>query len=295
MIPSRNEKYLVPTVQEVFSKASGDVECCVVLDGGEWPNPPLPENPKLIVIRRSESRGMRAAINDACAATTGKWIMKLDAHCRLSEGYDEILTADCEDNTILIPRRKRLDVENWCEKDIGKKPDVDYEFLRWPFEKPEEIGLQGCIWTERILKRKDIALDEDMSFQGSCWVARRSHWNRLGGMSEKGYGRFIAEAQELGLKTQLGGGAVMISKRASYMHWHKGKEVGRGYFLNKKELVLGQNYCAWFWMNNQWQERQRDIKWLIERFWPIPTWPDNWEDEVPKWERQKDGMVRKVR
>ena len=71
---------------------------------------------------------MRNAINSAAAIAKGKYLLKTDAHCMFGEGFDEILKAECDDDWVVIPRRKRLDAENWAIQDVGK-PDVDYEYL----------------------------------------------------------------------------------------------------------------------------------------------------------------------
>ena len=274
IIPSRNEQFLPQTVADLFAKAAGPIEIIVVLDG-YWPEPSLPNYDNLVIIHRGQARGMRPAINAAAAIAKGDYLMKSDAHCMFGEGFDEILKADCHDDWIVIPRRKRLDAENWCEQDVGKIP-VDYEFI----SPSQDRGIKGQIWTQRAIDRKDILIDENLSFQGSCWFATRKHWDWLGGMNPKGYGQFVREAQELGLKTWLGGGKVMVNKKTFYCHLHKGRRFGRGYFLDKSEVDAGNKYCDDFWMNNRWKERKHNIEWLIDRFWPVPTWDQEWMDKA---------------
>ena len=277
LIPSRNERFLYQTVQDIFAKAKGDIEVIVVLDG-YWPVPPLPDFQNLILIHHGSARGMRSAINAAADIAKGTYLMKVDAHCMFDEGFDEILQADCDEDWLVVPRRKRLDAENWCIQDVGK-PDVDYEFLSYPLWHPEEPGIHGTIWTERIVERlgnPEYDIDENMSFQGSCWFLTKEHFKkRIGGLQEEGYGTFIGEPQEIGLKTWLGGGKQVINKKTWYAHLHKGKKHGRGYSINKSELIQGNAYSVNYWMNNSWPERKHDIQWLIERFWPVPTWPED--------------------
>jgi hypothetical protein len=106
----------------------------------------------------------------------------------------------------------------------------------------------------------------------------RKHWDRLGGLSTKGYGDFIQEFQEVGMKTWLGGGSVKVNKKTWYAHLHKGKTHGRGYSVNRGSWDRGKLYSADLWMNNKWPGRVRDLEWLIDKFWPVPTWPDNWRE-----------------
>ncbi len=276
IIPARNEQFLPLTVADLFAKATGDIEVIVVLDG-YWPAPPLADHDNLIIIHRGQARGMRPAINAAAAIAKGDYLMKCDAHCMFGEGFDEILKADCNDDWIVIPRRKRLDAENWRIQDVGKIP-VDYEFI----SPAQDRGVKGQIWTQRAIDRKEILIDENLSFQGSCYFMTRKHWDWLGGLNSKGYGQFVREAQEIGLKTWLGGGKVMTNKKTWYAHLHKGSKYGRGYSMSRSENTAGNEYCDDFWMNNRWKERKHNIEWLIDRFWPVPTWSQEWMDKARK-------------
>jgi hypothetical protein len=120
-----------------------------------------------------------------------------------------------------------------------------------------------------------------MSLQGSCYVMTRRHYERLGPLSEAGYGTFAQEPQELGLKTQLGGGQMLTTKRTYYAHLHKGRRYGRGYRPNRAEINAGHEYSAWYWMSGQWLDRVRGMRDLVEQFWPVPTWP---ADVLERWD-----------
>ena len=281
LIPSRNEQFMPQTVDDLFAKAAGDLEVIVVLDG-YWPTVWPKEHPKLTYIHRSQARGMRAGINAAAGVATGQYLMKLDGHCMLAEGFDEVLQADCEHDWLVIPRRVSLDAENWTILDTRKSP-VDYEYLSCPI--PIEDGMHGAVWRDRARERlgkPEYEIDDDMSFQGSCWFMRRSYfWEHIGGMSEVGYGTFIQEPQEIGLKVWLGGGRQVVNKRTWYAHLHKGKRYGRGYHMDRGECIRGNVYSTDFWINNRWEKRVQNIDWLIAKFWPVPGWPEDWRT---RWE-----------
>jgi glycosyltransferase involved in cell wall biosynthesis len=273
VIPSRNEKYLQRTIDDLLEKAEGDIEIIAILDG-YWPDPQLPDNPRVILLHRGESRGMRNGITSAVAIAKGEYIMKCDAHCMFDKGFDVKLIADCEKDWVVIPRRKRLDAVNWLIKDVGKI-DIDYEYLSYP-SNPNDFGgpgLNGKIWNERAAERKDILIDENMSFQGSCWFMHKAYFYELELMDEESYGPFWNEAQEIGLKCWLSGGKVMVNKKTWYAHLHKGKEEGRGYFLSKDSLNQGAAHTRkWMMFGEAWHGQRFPIEWLIERFAPVPTW-----------------------
>lgn len=279
IIPSRNERFLPQTVRDLLKNGT-DIEVIVVLDG-YWDYALPYDDKRLKIIHRGKARGMRDGINSAAAIAKGEWLMKCDAHCMFGEGFDEILKADCADNWVVIPRRYSLDAENWKPREDKEPIDAMHYF--YPFLHPDDLGLHGRPWMQRGRERKHILIDEDLTFQGSCWFMHRDHFHkRLGGLSEVGYETFMGEPQEIGLKTQLGQweGKVMRNKKTWYAHLHKGKTYGRMYSMSQSERVRGNAYSFDFWWNNRWTERKHDIDWLIERFMPMPGWKTNWRQNA---------------
>lgn len=276
IIPSRNEIFLQKTILDILSKAKGEIEIIAVLDGYWPPFEEIVNDPRVNYIHHSVPQGMRESINHAAFIAQGEYLLKSDAHCMYEEGFDiklkehraEYINDDNDDNWIVIPRRLRLDAEQWILQEVDKPP-VDYEYLSSPYDK----GVKGNKWNERTIARMDKMIDENMSFQGSCWFMTTNHYlNRLGGMSSLGYGSFVREAQEIGLKTWLSGGRIYTNKYTWYAHLHKGNKYGRMYFLDAVKLKEGNAYCDDFWFNNRWDKAKYDLAWLIERFMPVPTW-----------------------
>ena len=286
IIPSRNEVFLQNTINDLLKNARGDIEIIAILDG-YWPAPIIADDPRVVLIHRSESKGMRGGINLGVAISTGEYIMKIDAHCMVDEGFDIKLIADCEDNWVVIPRRKRLDAEHWCIQDVGK-PDIDYNYLSFP-DNPSDFGgpgLNGRIWTEKALDRTDpkYDIDEELSFQGSCWFMKRDYFYFLELMDAKNYGPFWNEAQEIGFKSWLSGGKVMRNKKTWYAHLHKGSKYGRGYFMDKRWAIQGASYTRrWLYEDKIWHKQKYPLTWLIERFMPMPGWPEDkklWKPQI---------------
>lgn len=275
LIPSRNEIFLTKTIKDVLAKAKGEIEVIVNIDEN-WPEEIVKDN-RVTYLHPDSPKGMRVGIN-ACAATAkGQYLLKVDGHCMFEEGFDLKLAADMEDNWIVIPRRYRLDAENWRWTD-DPKPPIDLHYLSCPITNSDGYSMHGAIWPERDRQRLDVPIDETMSFQGSCWFMKKTWFdNFLHGMSEEGYGSFCQEPQEIGNKTWLGGGKIMVNKKVWYAHLHKGKRYGRGYFQSRGELVAGHAYSGHYWMNNEWKDRIHDIEWLVDKFWPVPTWPVDWK------------------
>lgn len=281
VIPSRNEQFLAPTVEDLIAKAAGDIEVIAILDG-YWPDPILNDHPNLTIIHRSVPLGMRAGINAGVAIANGRYIMKLDAHCAVDEGFDEKLKEDCDEDWVVIPRRYSLDPETWERR---PKAPFDHMYLSYP-DNPNDYGgagYHGKMWRERD---RDPAYNQEpvfdlMSFQGSGWFMHRDYFYYLELMDEENYGTFWQEAQEIGTKCWYSGGRVMRNTKTWYAHLHKGKQYGRGYFLDKRELRKPVRYTNEFIANPDWHKciDGRGLRWLVHHFWPVKSWPEEWKPE----------------
>lgn len=272
IIPSRNEKYLQQTIDDLLAKAEGSIEVIAVLDG-YWPSPPLKEDKRLKIIHHGVAKGMRGSINDAVKLANSKYLMKSDAHCMFDNGYDRKLASYIKSDWVVIPRRKRLDAENWRITNEDKA-DVDYEYLTYPnISGNWTDGLHGRVWEERAKKRTGILIDDNMSAQGSCWFMHKDYFNALELEDEINYGTFSHEFQEIGLKCWLSGGRVVTNKNVWYAHFHKTE--GRGYTLGKDQIEKGAIYTNRWLTNTAWHKQTLPFSWLIERFWPVPGWPED--------------------
>ncbi|KKQ94563.1 MAG: hypothetical protein UT19_C0001G0100 [Candidatus Woesebacteria bacterium GW2011_GWB1_39_10b] len=273
IIPARNEVFVQKTITDLLTKAIGDIEVIVILDG-YWPSPQLIGDDRLKIIHRGKPLGMRAAINAGAELAKGKFLMKTDAHCMFAKGYDTVLKADCEDNWVVVPRRYALDPEKWDLIDNPKYP-IDYMYL--------SQDLHGVTWTEKNKDPalKEVLIDETMSNQGSVWFMAKKYFSELELMDEKTYGTFWNEFQEIGLKCWLSGGSVMVNKKTWYAHWHKSSDYGRGYSLSRddqpKALAAVDK-----WKKKGWHGQTLPLSWLIEKFWPVPGWTPELVEKINK-------------
>jgi glycosyltransferase involved in cell wall biosynthesis len=275
IIPSRNEQFLIKTVEDLLAKAEGEIEIIPVLDG-YWPNPSLPEDERITIIHRGTARGLRNAVNSAAGIAKGEFIMKTDAHCMFDQGFDVKLAKDCKEDYICIPTRHRLDAEKWEINNNGRPP-INHMLLSFPDNEKDwgGKGLNGKLWNEKNREEQREKIHDLMTFQGSCWFMKKDYFWELGGLDEENYGTFFKEPQELTFKCWLSGGRLIRNQNTWYAHLHKGKKYGRGYYLASKEI----NKSAEF--NNKWltndvpYKTTRKFEWLIEHFWPVPGWPED--------------------
>ena len=157
-------------------------------------------------------------------------------------------------------------------------------------------GLHARLWDakNRDLSLRSIEIDDVMSFQGSAWFMPRAHFKRMELMENDRYGSFLNEPQEIGLKTWLSGGRVVVNKKTWYAHLHKGKKYGRGYYMEEKMLKFGQMATKKWLTNEAWDKTIYPFEWFIEKFWPVPDWPEDpklWT-QVPGYNCELQTSVR---
>jgi glycosyltransferase involved in cell wall biosynthesis len=309
--PALNERFLRPTILDALAKAKGEVEVIAVCDGYRPPNEEIVRDDRVKYLFKGDREGMRPAINDGVSISNGDYIFKLDSHCLLSNGYDEVLKANCEPNWVVIPQRRRLDAENWCEQiqdNPIKKPNIDYERLSYPSDNADwgGAGLNGRVWTERILERQDkpeYNIDKNMSFQGSGWFTTKKHFEIAKIFEDTRWKSFWNEAQNISFRTVLCDylpysqlkepiGSVMVNKMAYFCHLHKGQKYGRGYKLVESELTAGRNMALKFYKGEKvWDDQTRPLSFLIEQFFPLPEWDNQKLDLLKERERAKGWSV----
>jgi glycosyltransferase involved in cell wall biosynthesis len=288
IIPTRSNRFIRQTVDDILKNAKGDIEVIVMLDG-YWPDPPLCQNKNLTIVHKGQVQGMRKNVNAAVRIANGKYIMKSDDHCKFDEGFDEKLKLDCEENWLSVPSRYKLRARNWEREE--SRP-INYMTLSFPYntDTKKGNGLHDVKWKgkngnegsdyymERA--RKDILIDDILAFQGSCWFMHKKKFIEIDGLMET---TLRQEAEELGLKVWLSGGRVVRNKKTWYAHLHKGKKYHESFRLSKRHLIETEMFYNDFWMNNKWEKQTKTIEWLINKFWPM-GWPDDWQDQ--KYQRE---------
>ena len=286
IIPSYRDPLLEKTIGSLLENVEGAVEIIVVLDG-YCPATPLGDDSRLRVIRLDEHRGMRAAINRGLAEAKGDFVMKIDEHCVVGKGFDRIMSECCQENWLVIPRRYSLDEVNWKRNEL--RPVQDYHYLSFPQEGSYGYGMFIGEWRQmtRRCKNPKYDIDDTMTFQGSCWFANRKYFTEhIGFLDDRTetYGTFAQESQEIGLKYWLGGGEVKVIKKTWYAHLKKTRKYYRrmgwsGKSYKKDSHTTANNaWSAKHWVGNQEPGMIYQFSWLVEKFQPIPTWPENWKE-----------------
>lgn len=294
IIPARNEQFLQNTIDDVLKNIKADTEVIVILDG-YWPKKGIPPKSNLTIIHHEISIGQRAAVNEAAKLSQSKYIMKLDAHCIVDEGFDIKLMADCEYDWTVIPTMYNLHAFNWICKKCGHETyqsPTPNQCIKCHHEQIEkkvywrrrerrrthfmrfDTNFKFQYWRE-YAKRPEAQNDivDLMSSVGACFFMHRNRFWDLGGMDE-GHGSWGQFGTEVACKAWLSGGRHVINKKTWFSHMFRtqGGDFGFPYKLSGKQVSKARKYSQNIWGNDKWPLAKHKIQWLIDKFAPIPDW-----------------------
>ncbi len=283
IIPSYKEVYLKDTLNNILEMATGDIEIIVNVDDGikvelgkfdprikfNYPNSPL---------------GMRGGINLGLKQARGKYIMKCDAHCVFAPGFDTTISKNMEDNWLVVPRRYSLYADGW--KKDPRFPPKDYHYIAYPADSRfYGRAMFPYDWKTRGVERANVDIDDTMTLQGSCYIANRKYFMKHVGFLDDSsitYSPFGAEQLEVCLKYWLKGGEVKVNKLTWYAHLFKNsryyRETAGSDSRKYKVGIKARGSWAWatkHWLSNEEPNTIHKFEWLVEKFWPVPTWPED--------------------
>ena len=255
VIPSYKDPLLHKTIDSLLENAQGEIEIIAVLDG-YWPKTPIKNDKRIKVLHLGKNRGMRRAINAGVAISRGEYLMRTDEHATFGKGYDRILTSQMEDNWIVTPKRYFLDPVKWEVMDI---PPVDYMKLKivnaGGAQKFSGVDAPG---------NDNEPIQESMAMQGSCWVMKRSWWDKIiGELQNVGYGPHYQDSHEMVFKTWKAGGKLMVNKNT--WHAHKHRNFPRTHNNGTPENPTNNEAC-WAYSLSVWRdyyEKEIKPKWGI--------------------------------
>ena len=286
VIPAYREPFLNKTIESLLKNAEGEIEIIPVIDGYTL-DEPLIDDFRVKPIYLGKNTGMRQAENTGIARARGEYLMKCDAHCVFGEGFDWTLSDNCEENWLLIPRRYSVKEDTWDRDE--KRIVRDYHYIVFPKESDYGYSLYAAGWHERTKERKDpkYDIDDTMAFQGSCWFANRKYFIKTVGLldgRQETYSGFGHEQIEVGLNYWLKGGEVKVIKKTWYAHLGKTKPhyLARLFSRKYKKNPNTKQSHTWAtarWMNDEEPGIIHPFSWLIEKFWPIPSWTEDWQEK----------------
>lgn len=296
IIAARNEEWLQNTIDDVLRNSRAKTEVIVILDG-YWPEKGIVDRPGLRIIHHTESVGQRAACNEGARLSAADYVMKLDAHCSVMEGFDVALMKDFEYDWTVVPTMYNLHVFDWrckiCKAHwyMGPPPKkcqnpkckntTDFEkVLVWQPRRNRRSDfmrfdntLHFQYWREfRSRPEAQGEICDQMSCVGACWMLHRGRYFDICGMDE-GHGSWGQMGTELACKSHLSGGRQVVNKRAWFAHMFR-TQPGFGFPYENPGITKARAYSQDMWFNNRWPKQKYPLSWMLEKYWPIPGWTD---------------------
>jgi len=294
VIPARNEEWLNKTIETVLKSSKANTEVIAILDG-YWPEPGIKQHPKVTLIHHNEPIGQRAATNEGVKISRAKYVMKLDAHCSLEEGFDVKLMQDCKPDWTVIPRMYNFHVFDWKCKKCGNqtymgplpkmclKCNSEEGFEKVVIWKPRrkrysdfwrfDNTLHFQYWSDFKIRpeaNKDIV--EVMSSIGACFFMERKRFWEIEGLDEK-HGSWGQFGVEIALKSTLSGGKHVVNKKTWFAHMFRTQDgFGFPYHNPSKAVDQARKYSRDLWRKNKWHKAIHPLSWYIEKFWPVLGW-----------------------
>jgi hypothetical protein len=311
IIPARNEMWLQRTIEDVLAHARAETEVIAILDG-DWPESPLPDLPRLRVTHSKTVIGQRAATNLGARISSATYVMKLDAHCSLDDGFDvKLIEADKElgrPDLTQIPAMYNLHAFNWrcqgCGNETYQGPTPTMCAMcaakgtqGGPFERVVYWDLKAGSAKGHEMRTEFWLFDHDLHFQywkdykrrpeakgelvdvmssiGACFFMRRDRFFEIGGLDEA-HGSWGSYGTEIACKSWLSGGRQITNRRTWFAHLFRTQGAGFGFPYPQPGSAVerARKYSQDLWFNNRWSGQRFPLAWLVEKFAPVPGWHD---------------------
>ena len=297
LIAARNEQFLGQTIGDVLAHAHSKTRVIAILDGN-WPVVPIPDDPRVILVHHSESIGQRAAVNEAARISRARYLMKLDAHCSVEDGFDaKLIAADAEldrPDVTQIPGQRNLHVYNQrcvaCGTETyqcppltacGKCGGAIEQVMVW---QPKR-GSMTTAWRftpepkfaywNSFRRRPDAQPDihDVMTSLGACFFMRRARFEEIGGLDES-IGSWGSFGIEIALKSMLSGGRHVVNRRTWFAHFFRVGGLHFPYPITGAAQEAARERSRTLWFTNSWPGQTLPLSAVLEKFWPIDGWTE---------------------
>ena len=297
--------FLAKTIENILENIESDTEIIAVLDGS-WSDPPVPQHERVNVIYVPEAIGQRAATNLGVKLSKAKYVMKIDAHCAFDKGFDRKmleLFKEVGDKVTMVPIMRNLHAFDWkcyhcgwkkyqgptpekCEA-CGRTDKIKRKMMWVGKHNPQSTSY--CFdsephfqyfedWKHRepyISDKTDKGYTETMSLQGSCFMATRKLYWKLG-LSDEALGSWGNQGIEVACKTWLSGGRVLVNHKTWYAHMFRtqGGDFGFPYPQGGKHVSRTKVRVKNLFWEKKFKYQILPVSWLVEKFMPVPGWTE---------------------
>ena len=244
-------------------------------------------------------------VNDLARLSKAKYLMKIDAHVRVDEGFDVKMMKEMKDHYTMIPALYNLHVFDWkclkCGNVWYQSPTPKYCYEPAESRKKNEKCdnttdfEKVMVWQRRERRRSECyrfgtdmkfqyhrdqmrknqgdTLIDTMSAQGSCFMLTREKYWELN-ICDESHGSWGQQGTEVACATWLSGGRLVTNRSTWYAHLFRtqGGDFGFPFPLSSKATNHARSYSKDLWLNNKHPKQIYPLSWLIEKFKPLPGW-----------------------
>ena len=239
IIPARNEPLLNKTIEWLYESKGGEIEIIVVLDAEQE------VDKRAVVIKNGTPLGRRVNINTAAKIAKGDYLFILDAHCKMSEKWDEKMVKSCPERGIVVS----------CLQDM-----YDTGELRPGIYKHVYLN-KG--YEEKWWSRKPAQVTEEMMcFTGCSWMIPKDYFFECGGYDES-LGLYGWDGPEWACKVWMDfGGKVVLRSDVICGHVFGTNQKGDLYPVDQ---IAYQKYYRY--MNGKYRTKIQEFR---KKFCPLP-------------------------
>lgn len=295
--------FLKNTIEDALDKIEADTEIIAVLDGS-WADPPVEQHERVNIIYVNRAVGQRGAQNLACRLATGKYVMKVDAHCGFDQGFDrKMLEAfgKTGDDVTMVPIMRNLWAFDWkcfgCGKRVYQNPTPE----ECPDCGRDDKWKRKIIWKGKSnpqsksycfdsaphfqyfneYKKSDeykedvkTGITKTMSLQGSCFMLTRDNYWKWEVCDEKA-GSWGNQGIEVALATWLSGHEVLVNHSTWYAHMFRTNPTFTfPYEMHGSRVQKTKRYIWNKFLKKKHPKQKYPVSWLVKRFWPVKGWTD---------------------
>ena len=257
MIPCVQEdyQYLKRTIDSLWSNASGPIEIIVAFDGFVPDTTPVDIRHVSFV----PMVGQRVAMNQMVDMAEGEFILRIDAHCAISQDWDARMKDSCGPNTIIA-------ADGDCLRDMEKWRGDGSDGGMWAFM--DNIGLKKCYNWKNPGKRY---LEEPMmTTMGQGYMIRKDYYCAKGGCDED-LGSYGDMGVEWALKTWLTDGKIVM--RTDVVISHLFRPNAKAPFKIDNDMRLkASNKLYKEWILGKGQDVKKPFWWLLNKFNYYAKW-----------------------
>lgn len=233
-----HEEHLDETIKQVQDSADGQVEFRTEYD--------------------IEAEGLRVVLNRLATPARAKYILKLDAHCTMSQGWDTQMKKNCTEGTLVFPSIVGMNDKFELTGNKNGPAMLNKDLVeKW--------------WPKKIKEPH-----EAMANTGCGLFMLRSDFERLERFDES-LGRYGGLGPETSLKFWLSGGRLVYDPTVVCGHIYK---MQPDHGTTQKDLQDTYARIRHYTYNGLWPEQIHNIAWLVGRFWPVPTWEKTWVQSI---------------